>query len=220
MPEISITNDGSHSIKSEHFNEMYHSQNGAIQESLHVFIDAGFQQVAKQDIAIFEMGFGTGLNALLTLLEAEKTGKHVYYEAVELYPISLEAALLLNFTDILGVEKELLVKLHNTPWNSKTQITPYFTINKQLTNIQGYNTNNSFDVVYFDAFSPETQPELWSENVFTNIYNTLNNNGLLVTYSSKGIVKQALRKVGFTVQRLLGAAGKRHMLRAVKNAPL
>ncbi|MDR1225432.1 MAG: tRNA (5-methylaminomethyl-2-thiouridine)(34)-methyltransferase MnmD [Prevotellaceae bacterium] len=211
-----ITADGSHTIKNEPFDELYHSERGAVMESLHVFIGAGFQQISSSHVNVYEVGFGTGLNALLTLLEAQKTGKTVYYETVELYPISLESASTLNFTQQLGVENGLFLQLHSCPWNEEVAITPYFTVRKIRQDATLYKPLKLFNVVYFDAFSCNTQPELWTEGLFTLIYNSLITSGLLVTYSSKGLVKQALRTAGFTVKRLPGAGGKRHMVRAVK----
>ncbi|MDR2938655.1 MAG: tRNA (5-methylaminomethyl-2-thiouridine)(34)-methyltransferase MnmD [Prevotellaceae bacterium] len=214
MIQILTTNDGSHTIINEQFNETYHSERGAILESRHVFIEAGFQQVQKSQVAVFEVGFGTGLNAWLTLLEAEKTGQHVYYESIELYPIELSTSNALNFSTLTGSDFQRFPLLHLSEWNKPVAISPHFTLHKVNVNLLNYNPQQNFDVVYFDAFSPDTQPELWSKEVFDKIYKSLNNNGLLTTYSSKGLVKQNLRAAGFTVQRLQGAGGKRHMLRA------
>jgi len=216
--EFITTNDGSHTVVSEQFNESYHSERGAIMESLHVFIDAGFRQVSKPQVNVYEVGFGTGLNAFLTLLEAQKTGKSVYYEAVESYPISVETAATLNFAQQLGVDSGLFLTLHTCPWGEEIAVTPYFTLKKIRQEVAQYQPSRLFDVAYFDAFSCNTQPELWTESIFAKMYNLLDVNGLLVTYSAKGLAKQALRAAGFTVQRLQGAGGKRHMVRAVKGA--
>jgi tRNA U34 5-methylaminomethyl-2-thiouridine-forming methyltransferase MnmC len=185
-------------------------------ESRHVFIDAGFKEVKRDQLAVFEVGFGTGLNALLTMLEAEKTGRHVYYESIDPYPIDFLTVDALNFPDVLGVNRQLFMALHRQEWNTPVAVTPRFTLHKIKAALTGYSLQRKFDAVYFDAFSPEKQPELWTVEVFRSIYSSLNSNSLLTTYSSKGLVKQNLRAAGFTVQRLPGAGGKRHMLRAVK----
>jgi tRNA U34 5-methylaminomethyl-2-thiouridine-forming methyltransferase MnmC len=185
-------------------------------ESRHVFIEAGLRQVEKAPLAVFEVGFGTGLNALLTLLEAEKADRHVYFESVAPYPIDFSTAGALNFPEVLGIDRQMFLELHRCEWNRAVAVTPRFTLHKIRANLLHYRPHSSFDVVYFDAFSPETQPELWTEEVFSRIYSALNSNALLTTYSSKGLAKRNLRAAGFTVQRLPGAGGKRHMLRAVK----
>jgi tRNA U34 5-methylaminomethyl-2-thiouridine-forming methyltransferase MnmC len=185
-------------------------------ESLHVFIEAGFRQVARPQLAALEVGFGTGLNALLTMLEAEKIGQHVYYESVDPYPIDLSTAAALNYPDILGVDRQRFMHLHLLEWGKPAAVTPRFTLRKVQENLLSYSPQRSFDLVYFDAFSPEAQPELWAVDVFRRIYSSLNSNSLLTTYSSKGLAKQNLRKAGFAVQRLPGAGGKHHMVRAVK----
>ncbi|MDR3366821.1 MAG: tRNA (5-methylaminomethyl-2-thiouridine)(34)-methyltransferase MnmD [Prevotellaceae bacterium] len=216
MQNIAVTADGSHTVRSEQFNECYHSERGAVMESRHVFIDAGFRQVERAQIAVLEVGFGTGLNALLTMLEAEKSGQHVYYESIDPYPLDLSTAEMLNFSAFLGIDKQLFMELHRHEWNTPFAVTPRFTLHKIKKNLLNYSLQGKFDVVYFDAFSPEAQPELWTNEVFSRIYSSLNNNSLLTTYSSKGTAKRNLREAGFTVQRLPGAGGKRHMLRAVK----
>jgi hypothetical protein len=213
---VLATADGSHTLKGRQFNERYHSERGALTESLHVFIEAGFRQVKKPQLAVLEVGFGTGLNALLTMLEAEKTGQHVYYESVDPYPIDFSTAAALNYPDILGLNKQVFMQLHQLEWGKSVAVTPYFTLHKVQESLLNYNLQKTFDLVYFDAFSPDTQPELWTTEVFSRIYSLLSNNALLTTYSSKGLTKQNLRRAGFTVQRLPGAGGKRHMVRAVK----
>lgn len=216
MAQIITTNDGSHTIVNEQFNESYHSQHGAIMESRHVFIEAGFQRIQKSQVAVFEVGFGTGLNAWLTLLEAEKNKQHVYYESIELYPIEISTSNALNFAALTGGNLQQFALLHLCEWSKPVAVSPHFTLHKVRVNLLDYSIQEIFDVVYFDAFSPDTQPELWSKDIFSKIYKSLNHNGILTTYSSKGLVKQNLRAAGFTVQRLQGAGGKRHMLRAVK----
>ena len=215
---IILTADGSHSLESSIEAEAYHSVNGALQESQHVFIGAGLKAIKETTLNILEIGFGSGLNALLTLLEAEKEGLNVYYEAIEKYPIESDIVNQLNYCEILNISKEqYFFPLHTCAWDKEFSITDSFTLKKCKADLCLYHSLcNNFNLVYFDAFSPDTQPELWSVDVFSNIYQRMQRGGVLVTYSSKGIVKRNLRDVGFTIERLAGAKGKRHMLRAVK----
>ncbi|MDR0659297.1 MAG: tRNA (5-methylaminomethyl-2-thiouridine)(34)-methyltransferase MnmD [Prevotellaceae bacterium] len=215
---IISTADGSHTLQSLTERECYHSINGALQESRHVFIDAGLRKViSQQPLNVLEVGFGTGLNALLTLLQAEKTCR-VFYEAVEKYPVAIDIIDQLNYCDVLEVDKEKYFKpLHFSGWSKNISITDTFVLKKCHTDLLHYTpSREDFNLVYFDAFSPDSQPELWSVEIFSTIYQHMKKGGVLVTYSSKGLVKQSLRSVGFTVERLAGAPGKRHMLRATK----
>ncbi|MDR0692248.1 MAG: tRNA (5-methylaminomethyl-2-thiouridine)(34)-methyltransferase MnmD [Prevotellaceae bacterium] len=210
-----ITDDGSHTLFVPELNETYHSTRGAMQESLHVFLQAGFRcaisYLAKQPIRVLEVGFGTGLNALLTWQEAEYSGVSVYYEAVEKYPLDEKEAAALNYP-----EQGKLVRLHGCQWETPIALSPCFTLCKRNVDLLEYVPMGYFEVIYFDAFAPDVQPELWSKDVFHKLYEALNPGGILVTYSAKGMVKTVLRDIGFEVQRLAGAAGKRHMIRAVK----
>ncbi len=185
---------------------------------MHVFINAGLRAVSGNQLNILEVGFGTGLNALLTLLEAEQMACKIYYEAIEKYPISVDIAGQLNYCDILKVDAEKYFKpLHTCTWNKAVPITADFVLKKCQADILSFApSHTAFNLVYFDAFSPAAQPELWSVDVFSTIYQHMQSGGVLVTYSSKGLVKQSLRNAGFTIERLAGAKGKRHMLRATK----
>lgn len=216
--KILCTSDGSHTLTSSEFGECYHSANGAIQESLHVFINAGLKAVLKPRLKVLEIGFGTGLNALLTLMEAEKGGYHIYYESVEKYPVDISIINQLNYCQHLNISREkYFLPIHNCAWGEAEQLTDSFTLKKVQSDLQTYLPSYfDFDLIYFDAFAPDTQPELWSVNIFATIFQHMSSGGVLVTYSSKGLVKQHLRGVGFTVKRLPGANGKRHMLQAVK----
>lgn len=221
MPSVQVvpTADGSYTLETLAGKECYHSTNGALQESQHVFIDAGLKMAKKEEqLNILEVGFGTGLNALLTLLEAEKNSCKIYYEAVEKYPISIDTANKLNYCEMLRVDKEhYFYPLHACPWGVETPIMSSFILKKCKADLLSFTpSRNRFKLVYFDAFSPDSQPELWSVGVLSKIYQHMQSEGVLVTYSSKGIVKQNLRSVGFIVERLAGAKGKRHMLRAIK----
>ncbi|MCB0558103.1 MAG: tRNA (5-methylaminomethyl-2-thiouridine)(34)-methyltransferase MnmD [Lewinellaceae bacterium] len=219
MSKIFETQDGSHSIFSESFGVSYHSKYGAIQESMHVFIESGlFHRIpgAKQ-LSVLEIGFGTGLNALLTLQEANKRQLPVYYEAVEAYPISVEAAMQLNYPEILEeAVAGAFLKMHEMEWAQTQPITPYFSFHKKLCRFEELHYQDTFDVIYFDAFAPNAQPELWEEKVLQIMYDALKENGVLTTYCAKGVVKRCLKGLGFTVESLKGPPGKREMTRAVK----
>ena len=215
--KIVITNDGSHSIFNAKINECYHSKHGAIVEAEHVFIRNGFSVFNKPEINILEIGFGTGLNALLTSKEAKDKAIQVNYHAIELYPINKDIYMQLNFADLIGIEREILSKLHNCSWKKQNNINSYFNLKKHHISIEKYETNLKFDVIYFDAFSPEKQPELWEENIFKKMYGFLKTNGFLVTYCAKGAVKRTMRKVGFEIIVLDGPPGKRQMTRAKKS---
>ncbi len=215
---IIITADGSHSLINRELNETYHSTHGAVQESMHVFIENGLRQCAKQQIDMLEVGFGTGLNAFLTLLEAEKRGIFIHYTTIELFPIEKPLWSLLNFADnYTNEQKDQFYHLHSCEWGSDTLITNHLTIRKIQADFINFQSEKTFDLIFFDAFSPEKQPTLWSQERFSTLAAHCKPGAILTTYCSKGTVKQALRGAGFTVERLRGAPGKRHMLRAIIN---
>lgn len=216
--EIIITNDGSSSIYVPELNETYHSKNGAIQEAYHVFINAGFSQINKNSINILEIGFGTGLNAFITYLEAKKTNTQINYIGVEAYPVSHEEIKVLNYVKELNVNSEHSVfdMMHHLDWGVENEISPQFKITKRKQLFQDINDFECYDLIYFDAFGFSVQPELWSEEIFQAMYNSLLINGVLVTYACRGSIKRAMLKVGFKVEKLPGAPGKREMLRALK----
>ncbi len=220
--KIFETQDGSHSIFSESFGVSYHSKYGAIQESNHVFIEAGlfYKALGAKQLSVLEIGFGTGLNALLTLLEASKRQLPVRYEAVEAYPITPGQAQLLNYPEILGerLAAGTFMRLHESPWDEELELTPYFTFCKKRILFEQIRYQDAFDLIYFDAFAPGAQPELWEEEVLGRMYGALKENGALTTYCAKGAVKRCLKKLGFTVESLKGPPGKREMTRAVKGA--
>ncbi len=210
------TDDGSFTLKNNIFDETYHSIFGAMSESLHVFIDAGYKYIDKKQINIFEIGFGSGLNAFLTFKQTFKDNKKINYIAIEKYPI--EKSDISKFAENIKAEKErlLFLKIHSTKWNTKTKITTNFALKKISEDFIEYNFTDKYDLVYFDAFSFDTQPEMWTKKIFEKLYSAMNQGGILVTYSSKGTVKENLRAAGFLVKRLKGFK-KRHMLRAIKN---
>jgi len=211
------TDDGSHTIYSEQYHAHYHSLRGALQESLHIFIENGYCFLAKPEVNILEVGFGTGLNAALTASKAEKIGRTTKYTGVELHPPSELILSEINYAEMLSQEDSLnWKKIAQAKWNNEIQINSFFSIKKIQDDFIKHNIGNLYDIIYFDAFAPDDQPEMWSESIFEKIYVSTNPGGILVTYCSKGIVKQALRKVGFRVERLAGPAGKRHILRAMR----
>ena len=215
--KLIITNDGSHSIFNTRINESYHSKHGAIVEAEHVFIRNGFSAVRKNKLNILEIGFGTGLNALLTYQKAIQRSIETNYHAIELYPVDRRYYMELNFANLIGLEQETLLRLHNANWEEKINISSYFTLTKNHTSLEGYNTDLKFDIIYFDAFSPEKQPELWGENIFRKMNALLKDDGFLVTYCAKGIVKRTMKSVGFQIIVLDGPPGKRQMTRANKS---
>jgi tRNA U34 5-methylaminomethyl-2-thiouridine-forming methyltransferase MnmC len=215
------TQDGSHSLLSGVFGVSYHSKYGAIQESSHVFIQAGLHWKAlhSKQLRILEIGFGTGLNAYLTLLETQRLGLKVFYETIEAYPISIEQAAALNYPLILEYSAPppaLFMQLHEAPFGEATLITTRFHLLKLQMNFGDIQYSNAFDLVYFDAFAPDAQPELWEQPMLQKIFVALAPGGVMVTYCAKGYVKRNLKAVGFQVEALPGPPGKREMTRCVK----
>lgn len=214
------TKDGSHSIFSDKYGVSYHSKYGAIQETQHVFINAGLRlkAVEQSDISILEIGFGTGLNAFMTFLENEKRGLSIDYVGVEAYPISMEIANTLNYAAQVNQPESQAVfqKLHELKWNDTAAISPYFKLTKVKKMFQELDYKNQFDIIYFDAFAPTSQPELWEIPLLTSMFEALKTNGILVTYCAKGQFKRDLKTVGFTVEAIPGPPGKREMTRALK----
>ncbi len=221
MQKLIMTEDGSTTLFVESLNEHYHSTFGAIQESLHIFIEAGLknQLKRKKQIKILEIGFGTGLNALLTYKEARIKDVLINYCGIEAFPVKPTLIKQLNFGEILKDDllNEKFKILHQIEWGQIFDLDTNFKIQKlhqriELTELD----DNQFDLVYFDAFAPDIQPELWTELIFDNIYKCMVPEGILVTYSVKGDVKRALKSVGFEIEKLPGPKGKREILRAIK----
>jgi len=212
------TQDGSHSLHSTSFDAAYHSHYGAIQESQHVFLTAGLEHILlnHEVIRVFEMGFGTGLNALLTWLAADKWSKSIDYESVELAPISRTQASQLNYPEILDTPPDKFLQLHEKSWNQTHLLSPFFSFKKIEGKLQDIEIGSDFNVVYYDAFAPGTQPELWEAPVFDKIYQAMSPESVLVTYCAKGVVKRCLKSIGFQVEGIPGPPGKREMTRAVK----
>ncbi|MDR1882884.1 MAG: tRNA (5-methylaminomethyl-2-thiouridine)(34)-methyltransferase MnmD [Prevotella sp.] len=219
-PVIELTADGSHTLFIPELNEHYHSVNGAIQESTHVFIEAGLKHCEKDDIHVFEVGFGTGLNAFLTLLENRKSGKIIRYTSIEAYPLADIVIKKLNYPErCLPMAQDMYYKLHSAESGKETEITGDFYLTKieaDLTRFDFSETRENADVIYFDAFAPDKQPDMWTQEIFDGLYYLSGNGGILVTYCAKGAVRRMMRQAGFTTERLPGPPGKREMLRATK----
>jgi tRNA U34 5-methylaminomethyl-2-thiouridine-forming methyltransferase MnmC len=217
-----LTKDGSHTISIPEMGVTYHSTHGAIQESIHVFIEAGLQYYLSKNkkdiITIFEMGFGTGLNPLLTLLKAETLQQKISYHTIELYPLLQQEIAQLNYCAQLGrIDLESLFKqLHTSNWNEGIQLTEKFSFLKINQSIINHKANFLVDIIFFDAFDPSVQPALWSKEIFEKAYLMLSKAGVLVTYCCKGDVRRAMQAAGFLVTRIPGPPGKREMLRAEK----
>lgn len=216
--KVIITSDGSTTIHIPEWDEQYHSIHGAIQEAKHVFIKNGLSLFNNQKLSILEMGFGTGLNSFITFLEAEKYKLSVDYVGVEAYPISNEVVEELNYVSELKAEDfdSVFDAMHSEGWEVKNEISSKFTLTKRKQFFNEIKDIDTFNLIYFDAFGSRVQPDLWTEEIFKLMYNSLKRNGVLVTYSAKGSVRRAMQAVGFTVERLEGPPGKREMLRATK----
>lgn len=217
--EIIITDDGSTTIRIPDWDENYHSTHGAIQEAKHVFIKNGLDLFQNQNsISILEIGFGTGLNAFITFLETLNK-ENVNYVGVEAYPISAEEITQMNYVSQLDAEKcqEIFDKMHACDWENQQMITENFHLTKRKQFFQDIEDKNQFDLIYFDAFGFPLQPELWSEVIFKKMYDALLPKGTLVTYACRSSIKNAMLSVGFSIEKLPGAPGKREMLRATKN---
>ncbi len=203
-------------------NVTYHSVHGAVQESKHVFIEAGL--LASEVFAhtgvhvMLEVGFGTGLNALLTLAEADKHKNRIYYTAIEPFPLDEEQALQLNYCGQPELQpyQTKFEKMHQCGWEEMVEISWYFRLTKTKKSLFDLPPDSLFFLVYFDAFAPAAQPELWTKEVFEKLYATLLPGGILVTYCSKGDVRRAMQVAGFVIEKIPGPAGKREMIRARK----
>lgn len=217
--EIVLTTDGSSTIFMPEINESYHSKHGAIQEAKHVFIKNGLHFLEKTEISILEVGFGTGLNALITCLEAQKFNFKIRYEGVEAFPVALEELNQLNYTDQLekvALGQDYFSKIHQIPWEQNHEISSFFELKKRKMIFEDIEDNNVFDLIYFDAFGFRVQPELWSEFIFEKMYQALKKGGVLVTYACRSSIKKAMIHAGFETEKLAGPPGKREMLRAIK----
>lgn len=224
--EVVITADGSSTIHLPEWDEQYHSKHGAIQEAYHVFIKHGLEYICDPEFisgtiknrSILEIGFGTGLNAFITLLEAEKLGISINYTGVEGYPVSNNEISQLNYPKQLkATDKALLFKMmHDSSWDEKHSVSNHFSLTKQKKFFNEITDKNAYNLIYFDAFGARVQPELWTESIFQKMYDALKDRGVLVTYAAKGSVRRSMQTVGFLVEKLPGPPGKREMLRGTK----
>ena len=217
--KIIETSDGSLSIYLPEWDENYHSKHGAVQEAYHVFIRSGLDLFAdKEQVSILEMGYGTGLNCMISFLEAQRRGLHIDYTGLEAYPLDEGTVLKLNHLQQLkaGRFENFYHKMLRAEWDRRTEIDKNYFLNKRNLMFEDFDEEQNFDLIYFDAFGARVQPELWTEAIFRKMYLALRSNGVLVTYSAKGSVRRAMQSVGFVVERLPGPPGKREMLRAKK----
>ncbi len=253
--ELITTADGSHSLYVKDLDEHYHSIHGAIQEAQHVFIKTGIQHLVSQNfksINILEIGFGTGLNTLLSYLEVEKLNVKLNYTSLEAFPLSAEIVNQLNYVELITASskevppsstssldsawddlplvapsvtenddynkiKSIFQQLHSCDWEKEMLLSKNFSLLKIKNTLQEIKFTSTFDLIFFDAFGPRVQPEMWIEELFSKIYAATNPKGCLVTYCAKGEVKRTLKKVGFTVETLPGPPRKREMVRGTKN---
>ncbi len=212
--ELIITKDSSHSLFVPTLNETYHSKNGAITESMHIFIKNGIQYHLKNNLAILEVGFGTGLNTVLTL--ENSNNKTVNYTTLEPHPITKSIYSNLNYYSFTKSDKNTFLKIHTSNWEEEIELSKNFTLFKSKKKIQDFISKKKYDIIYFDAFAPDKQPNMWEQNIFKECFYLLNKNGFLITYCAKGIVKKNLKSAGFQVEKLAGPPGKREITRANK----
>lgn len=219
--KIIITEDGSHTVSIPEMRVTYHSVHGAIQESQHVYLKAGLKYLLNEqnkpgNLRVFEVGFGAGLNTLLTYIEAEKKQQKIYYETIEPFPLSKEEIRSLNYCQLLNLpDLQFIFELfHSCEYEKENRFPPFFILKKNKTDLSTFKISDLFDLIYFDAFDPSVQPELWTKEVFEKLFSILEPNGILVTYSSKGDVRRSMQAAGFSVEKIPGAKGKREMIRA------
>ena len=216
--EIIQTLDGSTTIHLQEWDECYHSKHGAIQEAQHVFIKNGLSLFENTHVSILEIGFGTGLNAFISFLEAKKLNQTIDYVGVEAYPVSADEVLSMNYVEELNAtdESAIFKTMHESNWEEKISLNKDFSLTKRKQFFEAIDDIEKFDLIYFDAFGYRVQPELWSTEIFRKMYNALKPNSVLVTYAARGVVKRSMIEVGFTVEKLAGPPGKREMFRARK----
>lgn len=222
MPQLILTADGSHSIVAPALEATYHSIHGAIQESRKVFIESGLQYWNTMHhhapVNILDMGFGTGLNALLSFAHAARQPQALFFETIEQYPLTEDIFGQLNYCEQLqqpGWQSDFL-RMHRCEWNRTIDFPHHFKLRKINMNLTAYQPDRLFNVIYFDAFAPEKQPELWTEAIFQKLYDCLLPGGVLTTYCSKSIVRKAMQNAGFRVEKIPGPPHKREIVRAVK----
>jgi len=216
--ELVETGDGSHTLKIEELKEHYHSHKGAIQESLYVFIEKGLREFNHADhVSILEVGFGTGLNALLTSIDRKRSA--VRYWSLETFPLKWEIVGQLNYPKLIkdNSVEEVFKEIHVSAWDTEVSLMDGFVFKKINSSLQEFDSDHKFDLIYYDAFAPHAQPELWEPAIWEKLFDMMNNRGVLVTYCAKGQVRRDMQAAGFTVERLEGPPGKREMIRARKD---
>lgn len=220
-PELHTTEDGSLTLYAPTFGEHYHSTHGAVQESEHIYLVLALRermsswQEGDAPLRLFEVGFGTGLNALLSWREAEERHIPLWYYSIEKFPITPELYEALHYEG-LGEEHEVkdqLLRLHAAPWDEAIELSPFFTLYKLRGDLTTCTFPERLSVIYYDAFSPESQPELWAEELFLRLGKASCSGAILSTYCAKGEVRRRLQRSGFLVERLPGPPGKREVLR-------
>jgi tRNA U34 5-methylaminomethyl-2-thiouridine-forming methyltransferase MnmC len=223
MAQLVLTGDGSHTLFIPEMNEHYHSTYGALTESLHVFIRNGLDCFdGSREISIFETGFGTGLNALLTALSAVRMGMLVWYFTLEKYPLDPQIVKQLNYPHLLKDSQNdaetLFSAIHGADWEKMTEIHPFFHLKKMKGDMCGFTPDTSYDLIYFDAFAPDKQPEMWTGEIMHRMVSAMKPGGIFTTYCVKGSVKRILKDCGLAVEKLPGPPGKREILRGRKGA--
>jgi tRNA U34 5-methylaminomethyl-2-thiouridine-forming methyltransferase MnmC len=217
MIELIVTSDGSHTIYVPELNEHYHSVHGAAQEAALVYVKNGLEFCETDPVSIFEAGFGTGLNTLLTATSCIKNNRTLHYTSIEKYPLPLSVISTLNHSAFAGEDgKSLFDKMHKSEWEISEKITDRFYLKKIKGDLTDCKIEGEFDIIYFDAFGPDKQPDMWTTVIFKKISDATVKGGIFVTYSAKGDVKRLLKANGFRVTMLPGPPGKREMIRAIK----
>ena len=216
--DLEMTADGSYTLYVPELDEHYHSVKGALTEAQHIFIDMALKHSPMESPRILEIGLGTGLNCILTALEAEQSHRHIHYTGIERHPLGEDVLRRLNYPAIIGRNcSDTYFALHSAPWGVTTRISEWFELHKIEADFTHYTFTPGFDIIYFDAFAPEKQPEMWSQALFDHLFAVLNPGGILTTYCAKGVVRRMLQSAGFTVERLPGPpGGKREIIRATK----
>lgn len=224
------TDDGSNTLYLPDLDEHYHSTKGAYTESMHIFINSGLAQLHLPTVRVLEIGFGTGLNALLTLQYATYTSLPIEYTTIEKYPLPTDEVLALGYTHTHGLQDYLpqFEQMHRSEWNHPIRLTPTFNllkihtdlcdwIDRLHTDMEKTSEKRRFDIIYFDAFAPDKQPSVWKFSIFEQLYAHLSTGGILTTYCAKGVIRRMLTQIGFRVERLPGPpGGKREIIRATK----
>ena len=216
--ELEKTADGSYTLYLPEMDEHYHSVKGALTESKHIFIDMGLKHSSALKPRVLEIGLGTGLNCFLTYLFAEENRREVHYTGIERYPLEEETLRRLDYPSLVETAYEdHYYAIHRASWGKDEALSPYFTLHKIKGDFTQHRFEGKYDVVYFDAFAPDKQPEMWEQSLFDRLYEVLDEGGILTTYCAKGVVRRMLQAAGFMVERLPGPpGGKREILRAIK----